>query len=134
MSEDNLNVIRDHFEATNERDFPRAMRHYAKDVELSVAPSGFLETGTVKGRDAVGHWFGRWLATFEPDYRFDLEELRDLGDAVLVVAADGGRGRSSGVEVHTATAYLYRLDQGKTVHAALYRTRDEALEAAGLSE
>ena len=57
MSQRNVDVLRDQFAATNERDFPRAMSHYAEDVELVVSPGAFLQSGTFAGRRAVGQWF-----------------------------------------------------------------------------
>jgi ketosteroid isomerase-like protein len=134
MSQENVEVVCDQFAATNERDFPRAMSHYAEDVELVVHPDAFLERGTFKGRDAVGQWFGDWFTTFEPGYHFDIEEARDLGDLVLLVATHHGRGRTSGVQVHGQTAYLYTVRGGKVVRGELYPGRAEALEAAGLRE
>jgi ketosteroid isomerase-like protein len=134
MSQENVEVVRDQFAATNERDFTRAMSHYADDVELIVRPDAFLEAGTFKGREAVGEWFGDWFRTFQPGYHFDLEEARDLGDTVLLVASHHGHGRTSGAEVHGKTAYLFRLRGGKVVRAELYPSRDDALEAAGLPE
>ena len=108
MSEKNLEVVRDQFAATNERDFPRAMSLYAEDVELEVHPDAFLEHGTFSGRHAVGKWFANWFTTFEAGYRFDIQEARDLGDVVLLVAGHQGRGRTSGVEVRGQTAYRRR--------------------------
>ena len=134
MSRENVEVVRDQFAATNERDFPRAMSHYAEDVELVVDPAAFLDAGTFTGRTAVGQWFADWFTTFEPGYRFDIEEARDLGDVVLLVATHHGRGRSSGVEVRAQTGYLYGLREGKIVRVELYRDRADALEAAGVSE
>jgi ketosteroid isomerase-like protein len=135
MSEENIRVVRDHFAATNERDFPRAMSYYAEDVELVVEANAFLDSGTFKGRNAVGRWFGDWFRTFEPGYQFDIEEERDLGDdVVLLVASHRGRGRSSGVEVQGRMSYLYRFRDGRIVRVELYRSADGALEAAGLSE
>ena len=32
MSQENVEIVRDHYAATNERDFTRAMSHYAEDV------------------------------------------------------------------------------------------------------
>jgi ketosteroid isomerase-like protein len=130
MSQENVEVVRDQFAATNERNFERAMSHYAEDVELFVDGNAFLEGGTFTGRDAVGQWFADWLTTFEPGYRFDIEEARDLGDVVLLVATHHGRGRRSGVEVHGQTGYLYRLRGGKIVRAELYSSRTKALEAS----
>jgi ketosteroid isomerase-like protein len=131
MSEKDVEVVRDQFAAVNERDFERAMSHYADDVELVVDPEAFLEAGTFVGREAVGEWFGNWFRTFEPGYHFDLVEARDLGETVLFVYSHRGRGRTSGVEVRGKTAYLYRVRGGKIVRAELYSSREKALEAAG---
>jgi ketosteroid isomerase-like protein len=134
MSQENVEIVRDQFAAVNERDFPRAMSHYAEDVVLVVHPDAFTHRGTFKGRDAVGGWFGDWFGTFEPGYHFDLEEMRDLGDVVFLDASHHGRGRTSGVEVHGQTGYLYTVRDGKIVRAELYPSPADALEAAGLGE
>jgi ketosteroid isomerase-like protein len=132
MSQENVEVVRDQFAATNERDFRRAMSHYAEDVELVVDRDAFLQGGTFRGRDAVGQWFADWFTTFEPGYHFDIEEARDLGDLVFLIATHHGRGRTSGVEVRGQTGYLYSLRGGKIVRVELYPSRAEALDAAGL--
>lgn len=134
MTRQNVEVVRDQFAATNERDFPRAMSHYTEDVELVVDPDAFLNSGTFKGREAVGQWFADWLTTFEPGYHFEIDEAWDLGDLVVLSASHHGRGRTSGVEVHGRTGYLYRLRGGKIVRVELHRGRAEALESAGLPQ
>jgi ketosteroid isomerase-like protein len=133
VSQENVEVVRDQFAATNERDFARAMSHYAEDVELVVHPDAFLEGGTFKGRDAVGRWFGDWFRTFEPGYHLEIQESRDLGDTVFLNASHHGRGRASGAEVHGQTGYLYTLRDGKIVRAELYPSPADALEAAGVA-
>ncbi|HMC07532.1 MAG TPA: hypothetical protein VKG89_09085, partial [Solirubrobacterales bacterium] len=77
---------------------------------------------------------GSWFTTFEPGYHFEIEEARDLGDKVLLVASHRGRGRASGAEVRGRTGYLYTLRGGKIVRGELYPSRAAALEAAGLRE
>ena len=131
MSKGDVDVVRDQFAAVNERDFPRAMSLYAEDVVLVVDPD-FLEGGTYEGREAVGAWFGNWFATFERDYRFEIEEARDLGDRVFIDASHSGRGRGSGVGVEGRTGYLYTLRDGKVARVELYITPAEAREAAGI--
>jgi ketosteroid isomerase-like protein len=130
MSQEKVDVVLDQFAATNERDFGRAMSLYTEDVDLVVARDAFLEGGTFQGREAVGEWFGNWFATFEPGYRFDIEETRDLGGLVLLVASHHGRGRTSGAAVHGQTAYLYEVRDGKVAHVEIHATREAALEAA----
>jgi ketosteroid isomerase-like protein len=131
VSQADVDVVVDQFEAVNRRDFEHAMSLYAEDVELFVDSRAFLEGGTFKGREVVGEWFGNWFRTFEHGYRFEIEEARDLGDAVLLVASHSGRGRTSGAEVHGRNGYLYRVRDGKIVRGEIYRSREEALEASG---
>ena len=134
MSRENVEVVLEQFEATNSRDFPRAMELYADDVVLVVNDDAFLQWGTFEGKEAVGAWFGDWFSTFEPGYHFDIEETRDEGDLVFLYASHHGRGRSSGVAVEKQTAYLYWVRDGKVVRVELHAGRAEALKAAGLDE
>jgi len=134
MSKENVDVVLDQFAATNERDFPRAMTHYAEDVELVVHPDAFLQSGTFTGRDAVGEWFGDWFRTFEPGYHFEIEEARDLGEVVFLNASHRGHGRTSGAEVHGQTGYLYTVRDGKIARVEMYPNPAAALQATGLSD
>jgi len=134
MSKENVDVVLDQFAATNERDFPRAMSHYAEDVELVVHPDAFLQSGTFTGRDAVGEWFGDWFRTFEPGYHFEIEEARDLGDVVFLNASHRGHGRTSGAEVHGQTGYLYTVRDRKIARVEIYPNPAAALQATGLSD
>jgi ketosteroid isomerase-like protein/GNAT superfamily N-acetyltransferase len=130
LSQENVEVVRDHFAATNEGDFPRAMSHYAEDVVLVVDADAFLSAGTFTGRHAVGQWFADWFTSYERGYRFEIEEARDLGDVILLTATHHGRGRTSGAEVHGETGYLYRVRGGKIARVELYRSGAAALAAA----
>ena len=130
MTQENVEVARDQFAAVNERDFPRAMSHYANDVVLVVDRTAFLESGTFMGRHAVGQWFADWFATFEPGYHFDIDEARDLGGLVFLSATHRGRGRSSGAEVRGQTGYLYTVRDGKVARVELYPSPAAAIEAA----
>jgi ketosteroid isomerase-like protein len=134
VSQDPIDVIKQQYEATNSRDFSRAMDYYADDVVL-VVEEGFLNTGTFEGKDAVGEWFGDWFRAFGSDYRFEMQEFRDLGGGVVYLFATyGGTGRASGVEVRDERAYLYHVDDGLITRVQLFLTRDRALEASVLPE
>jgi ketosteroid isomerase-like protein len=132
-SEQNLHIVRDQYAATNERDFRRAMSHYADDVVM-VIPAG-IRGGTFEGREAVGEWFGDWFSTFDRDAQFEIEELTELeGASVLLVAKHHATGRASGVEVEQHVVWTYRLRAGKITRLEQYESREEALEAGGLAE
>jgi ketosteroid isomerase-like protein len=128
-SEEDIAVVRDQFDAVNERDFERAMDHYADDVVL-VVDRGWFETGTFEGKEAVGEWFGRWFREFDASFRFKINEARGIGGAVFLHAEFDGVGRSSGAPAHAEAGYLYEVRDGKVVRAEIFKTREEALEAA----
>jgi ketosteroid isomerase-like protein len=112
----NIEVIRDQYAAVNERDFERAMSHYADDVVLVVRGRG-ITSGTFEGRDAVGEWFGDWFRTFDRDSLFEIKELSEGKDgSVRLVAELQARGRVSGVEFHGTVVWTYRFREGKVVH------------------
>ena len=113
MSEHDIEVIRDQFAAVNERDFERAMSHYADDVVLVVRGDFVANPGTYEGKEAVGGWFGDWFQAFGRDYRFEIREARHLGGLIFIYATHGGSGRASGVEVRGASSYLYRVRDGR---------------------
>ena len=130
MSQQNVDVVRDQYEATNEQDFARAMTYYADDVVLVVHSDAFLNTGTFEGREAVGEWFGDWFRTFQSvHFEFD---LRDLGDVVYLRTTYSGRGRGSGIEISDERGYLYTVREGKIVRLELFNSPAQALEAAGV--
>jgi len=131
VAQTDVDVVLDQFAAVNDRDFARAMELYAGDVVLVVDPAAFLENGTFEGRDAVGRWFGNWFSTFEPGYRFEIEEAEAVGDSVLIVARHHGRGRSSGAEVRGHTSYVYEVRDGRIARVGLYADRAKAVRAAG---
>ena len=45
-----------------------------------------------------------------------------------------GQGKASGIAVEQQFAMVWTMREGRAVAMVLYRTRDEALEAAGLTE
>ncbi len=134
MSEGDVEVVLDQYAATNERDFGRVMAHYADDVEL-VVRGPWIQTGRLKGREAVGRWFGDWFATFDRDATFVVKEARELETgAVLIVADHYARGRASGAEVRGTVVWVYRLSGGEITRVEGFPSREEALEASGRSE
>jgi ketosteroid isomerase-like protein len=134
VPKDPLDVLREQFAATNERDFTRAMTYYADDVVL-VVQEGFLHTGTFEGKEAVGEWYGDWFRAFGTDYSFEIEEIRELEPGlVFMTASYGGSGRASGVEVRDRRSYLYRVEDGEITRIQFFLTAEDAIEAASLPE
>jgi hypothetical protein len=65
-----------------------------------------------------------------PDYRFEIDEARELGELIFLHARHWGTGRASGVRVEDENSYLYRVRDGKVDRVGFFVTREEALAAA----
>jgi ketosteroid isomerase-like protein len=75
-----------------------------------------------------------WLDTFD-NFRAEPVELIDAGeDQVVAVLRLGGRAKLSGVETQLTYAVVYTIRDGKIARGREYAARDDAVEAAGLSE
>ena len=125
-----VDVVLQQYRDTNARTFAAVMDAYADDVVLVAHGErlGVLRE-RVSGKQAVGEWFGDWFRHFGRDYRFDVEEAREVGGRVLLVANHHGRGRDSGVPVEERGAYLYTVRDGKIAAVEIWAER-EAREAA----
>lgn len=128
MSESDLEVLRDQYAAVNERDWERAMGHYAEGVRLTVA-SSYINAGTFDGADEVGRWFGDWMSQFGADLRFEITELTELEDGRILLVADvHARGRASGAPVLGQVVWAYRFRDGKITEVGGYESREQAVE------
>jgi ketosteroid isomerase-like protein len=86
-----------------------------------------------RGVDAVRQIIAAIAETWE-GYRFETEEIVDLGEDVLVLAHITARGVGGGVPIDQRLAVLGRFEGDKLVWAKSFRSEQEALEAVGLRE
>jgi ketosteroid isomerase-like protein len=127
------------FEAANRADFEAAFSLYDPDVEVTMPPElvslGF--EARYRGREQHLRVQRQWRAEWG-EFRFEPEELIDLGDRQLVLGYMRGSGVSSGAAVENQWAILIEISAGRVIYERSFFARDEAqaqaLEAAGLSE
>ena len=133
MSRENMEIAVRYFEAT---DLAEAIGALAEDVTFVFHGKmrTFAGAETVSGRKAAIEWLTDWFSRFDPDYRMEIKESRDWGDRVLVVPNHRASGRASGIPISEQTAEVLTMRDGKIIRQDFFASRDEALEAAGLSE
>ena len=68
------------------------------------------------------------------DVKYAPERFVDMGDQVLVEVRRKGRGSFSGVSVERWQFHIWDIAEGRAIRFRTYADRQEALEAAGLSE
>jgi ketosteroid isomerase-like protein len=121
------------YAAVNRRDFDYVRIGLDPGVELH-RPQTFLDvSGTFRGHDGYLELWRRGFESFE-DLRVDPEELLDFGDRFLVTCSWTGHGTGSGVPISQRLFQLVTLRRGLVIRVDEFQNREEALEAAGLSE
>ena len=136
MSQENVEVVRQVFDAVARRDSQAALALYHQNFEwdFSRVPWGDVaEPGVHRGRDALPRVYREWRSAWE-NYEENLEELIDAGEQVISVLRGRARGRASGAEVEMTVAGLWTVRDHRVVRSVWFPTREEAFEAAGLRE
>jgi ketosteroid isomerase-like protein len=131
MSEENVQLVRSLYVGDPSRFFELL----DDDVEV-VSKSHPLpdHPELIRGKGAVIDFYRHYWGTWD-EYTLEAAEITDVGaNRLLVVHHERGRGRESGVPFERRWVVLYTLAAGKLARVHAFNTREEALEAAGLSE
>src|SRR5215211_1202734 len=131
MSQENVEIVRRMYEAFDRGDLETTMGYFDPGVVLDA--SHRVDGGISHGREALATTVTEWISTWE-GWRESVEEMRDLGDRVMVISTQAGRGKKSGVEWENRFAMLFDIEGGQITRWTIYDDLHEALEAAGLSE
>jgi ketosteroid isomerase-like protein len=132
LSAENVEIVRDSFEAFRAGEYERAMKAFAPEIEYDL--SHFPEGIVYRGHEGVREAFRIWMGAFE-DYRQELDELIDVGDDhVVVVLRECGRGKGSGVEVERLTVGAWTFREGRAIRIRFYDTKEDALAALGAAD
>lgn len=135
MSAENVELVRRSFEAFARGDFETAFAAHAPHTEWRTAMDE-PDQETYQGIDGLRRFVSAigelWADRFDGAMRF--EEFIDLGDWVVVPWTARLRGKGSGIEVVVEETYAVRVSGGRIVRVEEYRSKEEALEAAGLGK
>jgi ketosteroid isomerase-like protein len=132
MSSENVELVRSMFEAYGRRDLPaiRALVH--SDVEVRPGLVGGLEGAVYRGPDGYIQFIEDVDATFD-GFRIEIQEIRDLGDTVVVLGHTWGRGRE-GIAVDAPGGWVLGVRDGQLHRFRSFNTWEETLEAAEMSQ
>jgi ketosteroid isomerase-like protein len=130
LSAQNLETVRRLAAAFNDRDLDSFLTHLDPEVEFHSLRA------QLEGRPYVGHEGARKMfADFDEDWDYlqiDVEELRDVDDAVVAGGRLRSRGHASRVDLNVPVAFLWRLRDGKVVYGKVFSEQADALRAAGV--
>jgi ketosteroid isomerase-like protein len=133
MSQDAIETVRAALAAYAEGDVEGMLSFIDPEAELHSAIIGGAEGRIYRGHDGFRAWFSESHAAFE-ELTTELTEFRDLGEQVVGFGRIHAKGRESGVELDSATGWVFSVPGGKIMRAEGFLSESEALRAAGLSE
>jgi ketosteroid isomerase-like protein len=128
--EDNVELVRAGYDAFNRREFDRALE--AIDESTTWRPFFSVETDVLVGKEAIRAAWERQTEAL--DVHIEVHEVVPLDDTrVLALATWTGRGSESGARTEQRNAQLFKIENGRLRSVETFSSKDEALEASGLS-
>jgi ketosteroid isomerase-like protein len=132
MPQDRVELAKRVVDAYNRRDVDTLFAELATpDFEWFPALTRAFEGGCYRGREGVERFAADTRENWE-EIQTVPEEFRDLGDRVLVLGRQVGRGKGSGARVDAPLVGIFDFRGGRISRFRVYFDRAEGLRAAGL--
>jgi ketosteroid isomerase-like protein len=129
MSNENVELVRSFYRSASASRFIDLL---AEEVEFDFSAYPVPGSAVLRGKEAAVDWCRSYWGTWD-EYLLEPTEIIDAGeDQVVVVQHERARGKASGVRLERHWAVIFTIRTGKVVRFQTFRTREEALAAAGL--
>ena len=132
MSQADIEMLRGAYAAFNRGDWDAAALLAHADFELQTADRA-VNRGIYRGPDTARRFFEDLFEPFE-EIVVEPEEFFERDDQIVVFLLARFRPTGSSAVVENRIGHLWTMREGKLARLAIYPRREEALEAAGLSE
>ena len=132
MSGENVEIVRNGFEAWDRHDYEAAASHFSPDVEIDVTDR-VLNPAIYSGLDGAMRFRDEIAETWD-EFHVEIEDVVSAGDEVVVLVRSSGLGRASGAQVDSRAAWVAAVREQRITRLRLYRDRSRALAAVGLRE
>ena len=133
MSEENVELVRRSFAAYDSGGLDALAEFWHPDIDWRAVEGYIDDVGRIRGPEGLRQYYRQWEETFDA-VRVEIEELTEAGDEVVALLRGVGRMKGSDAEIDIPYAVVISIRDGKIARGREYSTREEALEAARLSE
>jgi ketosteroid isomerase-like protein len=136
MSQEDVSVAEQAVRLWNQGDRDAFLAAFHPEGRWSSAIKRQVEggEGLYSGREEIGRFWDEWHAVWK-DLEIIVAELRSTREGwVLAFGALHGIGVGSGVGLERPFGWVFHIEGGLIREGRAYLSRDEALEAAGVSE
>ena len=134
MSQENVELVRRFEDSFARRDLAAALRCVDRDFEFDWSNSMGPFVGTYRGHEGLTRFWTELLDAWE-EFAPTAEEIIECPPARLITLdVVRARGKGSGIDMEARGAMLWTVQEGKILRVKMFQTKQEALEAVGLSE
>jgi ketosteroid isomerase-like protein len=132
MPEDNVEIVRQAFEAVEREGWPALLPLLDPEFELTTPPELAMEPDTYRGEAGVRRYFESFEDAMEDIRIVPQGEFLPSGDKVFFAFRLSARGKETGIEAGQNAFQVWTLREGKGLRAEVFASREDALRAAGL--
>jgi uncharacterized protein len=133
MSEENVEIVCESFDAIGRGDLDALLELYDADIKFEPLTGTRVETGGYRGHQGVRQYFAEADEVWD-EVRPVAGEITTARDEVVVFGHCSIRGKASEIETDFPCSWVITVRDGKITRHRVFGTNAEALEAAGLSE
>ena len=135
MSQVNVDAVRQGFERWLSGDVEGWIETLDPDIGWDISAHPLPDVSNHgSGRDAlVGDMLGTYLSGWN-DYSVELKEVIEAGEQVVLVLHETATMRQTGVALDRELVHLWTVRDGRASFLRVFKTKADALEAAGLQE
>ena len=133
MSQENVELVRAAYEARR-RGEDTWLEALDPEIEWDMSAYPGLDVPVRgRGRENARQWSDRYRRAWI-DYEEVPKQLIDAGTDVVVVVHETSRARGTEMLIERDLLFVWTMREGRAVRVRVYRTKQEALEAAGAGE
>jgi ketosteroid isomerase-like protein len=134
VSEENVDIVRDALDAFTATGWQSARDRYSPDIVWEVR-ADMPDAEIYEGHAGVARLRARFAEVMDDIWVEPLDYIPVGDSAVVVPLRWGGRGKGSGMEfTESGETWVFAVRGGKVARVREFTTREQALEAAALSE
>ena len=116
--------------AWNRGDLEDLLAKVHDDIVWKPATMTHVEGEAFHGHEGFIRFVEQWREVW-PTWDVAVEEIKEIGDRVIVLGQVQARGRGSGLALDSPVAYMFEFRDGLLARGESFFDHDEALAAAG---
>ena len=126
---DNVEIVREGYEAFNQGDFEMVMERFNDDIEW-VCPDGVRYGGIYHGPEEVGGFFERVSGDID-DLHLDVDRFIDDGETVVAIGSTRGTASETGESLDVPFAHVFDFEDDRITRFQEYPDTARMEQALG---